>query len=180
MKSNLVRLLAIVTVMVAHSATAAAVAQTPPLGWNSWDAYGLTINESQFKANVTVLAGMRSLGWNYAVIDEGWYMENPFGESLDARKYLLDAHGLLAPVASRFPSATIDVGLKPLGDWVHAQGLKFGIHIVRGIPKQAVRDNLPIAGSTHHAADAADTSDTCPWDDGNYGISGHSGRPGLL
>jgi hypothetical protein len=156
--------------LAAAGTPAAEVARTPPLGWNSWDAYGFTINEADFKANAMVLAGMKGYGWQYAVIDEGWYMDNPFGETLETRKYLLDAHGLLAPVTSRFPSAAHDLGLKPLADWVHAQGLKFGIHIVRGIPKQAVHDNPPIAGSPYRAADAADTSDTCPWDDGNYGV----------
>jgi hypothetical protein len=146
-------------------------APTPPMGWNSWDAYGLTINEADFRANVKVLAGFKDLGWQYAVIDEGWYMENPFGRNLAERKYLLDGNGILLPVASRFPSAANGAGFKPLADWVHKQGMKFGIHIVRGIPKQAVEKNLPIAGSKFHAADAADTTETCPWDDGNYGVA---------
>src|SRR5437762_150298 len=47
----------------------------------------------------------------------------------------------------------------------------FGIHIVRGIPKQAVADNLPIGGSAFHAPDAADRAATCPWDDANWGVS---------
>jgi alpha-galactosidase len=170
MISTIIRLLA-VGALVATTATAGEIAPTPPLGWNSWDSFGFTVTESDFKANVTVLAGMKRFGWKYAVIDEGWYMGTPSGETLETRKYLLDAHGLLMPVVSRFPSATHDLGLKPLSNWVHAQGLEFGIHIVRGIPKQAVRDNLPIAGSHHRATDAADTSDTCPWDDGNYGVS---------
>ncbi|MFY9854636.1 MAG: glycoside hydrolase family 27 protein [Terracidiphilus sp.] len=146
-------------------------APTPPMGWNSWDAYGLTIDEADFKANATVLAGLKQFGWQYAVIDEGWYMENPFGADLAERNYLLDANGILIPVASRFPTAADGAGFKPLADWVHAQGLKFGIHIVRGIPRQAVKENLPIAGSKFHAADAADTAETCPWDDGNYGVA---------
>jgi hypothetical protein len=171
MRSYRVRLLAVAAALAATTATAQQIAPTPPLGWNSWDAYGFTITESDFRANVKILAGMQGSGWKYAVIDEGWYMDNPFGETLETRRYLLDAHGLLAPAVSRFPSAAQGLGLKPLADWVHAQGLKFGIHIVRGIPKQAVRDDLPIAGSTHRAAEAADTSDTCPWDDGNYGVS---------
>jgi hypothetical protein len=145
-------------------------APTPPMGWNSWDAYGLTINEADFKANATVLAGVKQFGWQYAVIDEGWYLGNPLGENLEQRKYLLDANGILIPVASRFPSAAGGAGFKPLADWVHAQGLKFGIHILRGIPRQAVKENLPIAGSKFHATDAADTMETCPWDDGNYGV----------
>jgi alpha-galactosidase len=146
------------------------LAASPPMGWNSWDAYGLTINESDFKANAAVLAGMKQLGWTYAVIDEGWYMGNPLVEGLKARDYLLDGHGLLIPVSSRFPSSAAGAGFRPLADWVHAQGLKFGIHIVRGIPKQAVSGNLPIADSAYSAADVADTADLCPWDDGNYGV----------
>jgi hypothetical protein len=145
-------------------------APTPPMGWNSWDAYGFTIDEADFKANAIVLAGMKQLGWQYAVIDEGWYMENPFGDKLETRKYLWNANGLLIPVASRFPDAAGGAGFKPLADWVHAQGLKFGIHIVRGIPKQVVKENLPIGGSSFHAVDVADTGDSCPWDDANYGV----------
>ena len=152
------------------SAQAQQIAPTPPMGWNSWDAFGLTIDEAAFRANATVLAGLKSYGWNTAVIDEGWYMENPFGDKLETRKYLLDGNGMLLPVLARFPSAANGQGFKPLSDWLHGQGLKFGIHILRGIPKQAVHDNLPIAGSGFHAQDAADTSDLCPWDEGNYGI----------
>ena len=140
------------------------------MGWNSWDAFGFTIDEAQFRANVSALAQMRRLGWQYAVIDEGWYMRNPLGGSLAERNYLYDANGLLLPVEARFPSAANGAGFKPLADWVHRQGLKFGIHIVRGIPKQVVNDNLPIANSSFHAADAADTTETCPWDDANYGV----------
>jgi len=140
------------------------------MGWNSWDAYGFTIDEGDFKANVTVLAGMKQYGWTYAVIDEGWYMADPFGKDLAARKYLWDGNGYLIPVEKRFPSSANGAGFKPLADWVHAQGLKFGIHIVRGIPRQVVKDNLPIAGSNFHAADVADVESPCPWDDGNWGV----------
>jgi alpha-galactosidase len=146
------------------------VAPTPPMGWNSWDAYGLTIDEADFKANALELAKLRSFGWTYAVIDEGWYMGNPFGSKLRERQYLLDAHGLLIPVPDRYPSSAANRGFKPLADWVHARGLKFGLHIVRGIPKQAVEANQPIAGSSFHATEAADQADTCGWDDGNYGV----------
>ncbi|HLZ97380.1 MAG TPA: glycoside hydrolase family 27 protein [Steroidobacteraceae bacterium] len=156
--------------VVAAAAHERTIAPMPPMGWNSWDAYGLTINESDFKANAIVLATLKRLGWTYAVIDEGWYMENPLGDKLETRNYQLDAHGLLVPTAGRFPSSAHNAGFKPLAGWVHAQGLKFGLHIVRGIPKQAVRDNLPIADSAFSARDAADTLDTCPWDDGDYGV----------
>lgn len=163
------------TLLAAGTALAApppskAPAPTPPMGWNSWDAYGFTIDEADFKANAGVLATLKPYGWTYAVVDEGWYMADPFGKSLAERQYLLDGNGLLVPVPARFPSAAGGQGFKPLADWLHAQGLKFGLHIVRGIPKQAVERNTPVAGSSFHAADAADTADTCPWDDGNYGV----------
>jgi len=146
-------------------------APTPPMGWNSWDAYGLTIGEADYRANTTVLAGLKQFGWTYSVIDEGWYMENPDGAHLADRKYLLDGNGILIPVESRFPSSVGGAGFKPLADWVHAQGLKFGIHILRGIPKQAVEKNLPIAGTKFHATDAADINSPCGWDEGNWGIA---------
>jgi hypothetical protein len=160
-----------VLVSAAVSAPAQNLAPTPPMGWNSWDAYGLTINEDDFKANAKVLAGFVEYGWQYAVIDEGWYMTDPYGKGLEDKKYLWDGNGILIPAPNRFPSAADGAGFKPLADWVHEQGLKFGIHIVRGIPKQVVKENLPIAGTNFRATDAADTAATCPWDPGNYGVS---------
>ncbi len=149
---------------------AARLAASPPMGWNSWDAYGLSIDESAFKANAAVLARLRSYGWKYAIIDEGWYMKDPAGANLETREYQLDRHGLLIPALNRFPSAANAAGLRSLADWIHQHGLKLGIHIVRGIPRQAVRENLPIADSVFQAVDAADIADRCPWDDGNYGV----------
>jgi hypothetical protein len=170
------------------------VALTPPMGWNSWDAYGLTISEEQFRANVKVEANeLKSFGWNYAVIDEGWFFFNPEDRPRpDTLHYSIDEYGRYVPVPARFPSvasprvnmpaspatttptkliATIDdTSFKPLADWVHSQGLKFGIHIVRGIPRASVERNLPIANSAFHATDAADTSDACPWDPTNWGV----------
>jgi hypothetical protein len=161
----------VVLALTTVSARAQSPAPTPPLGWNSWDAYGLTIDEADFRANSKVLAGLRGYGWEYSVIDEGWYMENPFGDKVETRKYVWDANGILIPASSRFPSSAGGMGFKPLADWVHKQGLKFGIHIVRGIPRQVVEQNLPIAGSKFHAADAADKSSPCPWDEGNWGVA---------
>jgi alpha-galactosidase len=161
--------------IAAPAANAQTLAATPPMGWNSWDAYGLTINETDFKANATVLAGIKQFGWQYAVVDEGWYMEDPFAGKVDKQKFVFDTNGRLIPALNRFPDAAGpdgkgSAGLKPLADWTHAQGLKFGIHLVRGIPRQSVRENTPIAGSTFKAADAGDTTDVCPWDEGNYGV----------
>ena len=163
----LVLLFASTAASIAQTAT---LAPTPPMGWNSWDAYGFTVDEPTYMENAMVLAGMRQYGWQYAVIDEGWYMQNPLGNNLETRKYVLNENGLLIPDSNRFSSSRGAAGFKPLAAWAHAKGLKFGIHIVRGIPRQAVRDNLPIEGSLHKANEAADITDTCPWDDGMYGV----------
>ncbi len=140
------------------------------MGWNSWDSYGFTIDEEQFRENATVLGSLDEFGWKYAVIDEGWYMINPEGKTLEQKQYLWNRNGLLIPVPARFPSAGNGSGFRPLADWLHKKGLKFGIHIVRGIPRQVVAANLPIAGTHFFASDAADTTSPCPWDDGNWGI----------
>jgi alpha-galactosidase len=151
------------------------LAARPPMGWNSWDAYGLTITEPQFRDNVEVLAKtLKPFGWEYAVIDEGWFLRNPL-ERLTPEKldYELDANGRYIPVPSRFPSALqagSNTGFKALGEYVHSRGLKFGIHIVRGIPRVAVQHNMSVAGSKFHAQDVADTSDPCPWDPTNWGV----------
>jgi hypothetical protein len=154
----------------AISSRAQDLAPTPPMGWNSWDAYGLTIGESDYKADTVVLAGIKQFGWQYSIIDAGWYMADPIAPTVEQRKYLWNPNGLLIPVESRFPSAAGGAGFKPLADWVHSQGLKFGFHIMRGIPRQVVNENPPIEGTSFHAADAADTTSPCPWDEGNWGI----------
>jgi hypothetical protein len=181
------------TAQTAPPAPMASVAATPPMGWNSWDSFGLTITEDQFRANVAVLARqLKPFGYNTAVIDEGWFFFNPEDRPKpETLHYAIDANGRYVPVPGRFPSvghppaasagasdaapklaATIQpTSFKALADWVHSQGLKFGIHIVRGIPRQVVKDNLPIAGTSFHAQDAADIPATCPWDEGNYGVS---------
>ena len=148
------------------------LAPTPPMGWNSWDSYGLTITESQFQANVDVLAArLKSLGYQYAVVDEGWYLANPEAANHpQTLQYRIDANGRYLPATNRFASAAGTAGFQPLADYVHARGLKFGIHIIRGISKQAVAANLPVANSSFHAADLADTSDTCPWNPDNFGV----------
>jgi alpha-galactosidase len=157
------------------SATApvdALLAPTPPMGWNSWDSYGTTITEPDFKANAKWLAEhLKSFGWQYVVIDMEWFVTNPTPEGNNKNsQFSLDDHGRYTPVVQRFPSSANNNGLKPIADYVHSLGLKFGIHILRGIPKQAVEKNLPIEGSAYHATDAADTTDTCPWNPDNYGL----------
>jgi hypothetical protein len=148
------------------------LAITPPMGWNSWDGYGTTINETAFKANVDWFAKrLKPYGWQYVVVDMEWYVTNPVAEgNRPTFRYSMDEMGRYMPPASRFPSAAGGAGFKPLADYVHALGLKFGIHILRGIPKEAVKRNLPVESSSYHATNAADLSDTCPWNFDNYGM----------
>ena len=154
------------------------LAATPPMGWNSWDGYGTTIREDQFKANAEWFAKhLKPFGWTYVVVDMEWFVTNPTAEGNSKNsQFSIDVYGRYTPPPSRFPSAANDAGFKPLAQYVHSLGLKFGIHILRGIPKQAVEKNLPIEGSPFHARDAADTSETCPWNPDNYGIDAH--KPG--
>jgi hypothetical protein len=145
-------------------------APTPPMGWNSWDSYGITINEQEFLANTSWMAAhLKKFGWQYGVVDEGWYVVDPQSKPEDSQ-FNLDENGRYIPVQSRFPSAAGGTGFEALSNKLHAEGLKFGLHIIRGIPKQAVTRNVKIAGTTLLAADAADISDTCPWNTYNYGV----------
>ena len=149
------------------------LAPTPPMGWNSWDSYGLTITEAEFKANVNWLhEHLQRFGWQYAVVDEGWYLAHPenAGKEGADQGWTISAEGLYQPAVNRFPSSANDQGLKPLADYVHSLGLKFGIHIIRGIPKQAVDKDMPIAGSSYRASEAADQADLCRWNPDNYGV----------
>jgi alpha-galactosidase len=144
---------------------------TPPMGWNSYDGYGTTINEADFRANADWFAAhLKPFGWQYVVIDEEWYVTDPVQGNSKNLHYTMDRFGRYTPALNRFPSAAGDAGFTPLADYVHRLGLKFGIHILRGIPKRAMKENLPIAGSPYHAAEAANTTDTCPWNYDNYGV----------
>jgi len=146
------------------------LASTPPMGWNSWDSYGQTITEAQFMANAGWMAKhLKRFGWQYVVVDEGWFISNPESDPKDY-KLLLSDDGRFLPATGRFPSAANNAGFAPLADSIHSLGLKFGIHILRGIPRDAVGKNLRIADSSYHAPDAADQSDTCPWNAYNYGV----------
>jgi len=147
-------------------------APTPPMGWNSWDCWGTGVTEAQFKANADFMAEhLLKFGWEYAVVDIQWY--EPNAKTLQYRKDAklnLDPNGRLWPATNRFPSADKGAGFKPLADYAHSKGLKFGIHLLRGIPRQAVSENLPIMGSTARAKDVANIHDTCAWNPDMYGV----------
>jgi hypothetical protein len=142
------------------------------MGWNSWDAYGESVKESDIRASAEWMAeNLKAFGWQYIVVDSGWYVTNhSAGFNAQNAEFSLDRFGRYTPAANTFPSAQQDAGFRPLADYVHGLGLKFGLHILRGIPKEAVDRNLPIQGSQFRARDAADTTDICPWNPFNYGL----------
>jgi len=147
-------------------------APKPPMGWNSWDSYGTTVREEQVKANADWMADhLAKYGWQYIVVDIQWYEPNAQGHDYKPGAALtMDEYGRLTPAVNRFPSSTNGAGFKPLADYVHSKGLKFGIHIMRGIPRQAVEKNLPIKGTTYHAADIADKDNACRWNPDMWGV----------
>ena len=148
------------------------VAPTPPMGWNSWDSYGTTVREEQVKANADwMAANLAKYGWKYIVVDIQWYEPNAQGHDYKPGAPLtMDEYGRLMPATNRFPSSANGAGFKPLADYVHSKGLSFGIHIMRGIPRQAVEKNLPIKGAPFHAADVADKDNGCRWNPDMWGV----------
>ncbi|GAE33956.1 glycoside hydrolase family 27 protein [Halalkalibacter akibai] len=147
-------------------------ALTPPMGWNSWDCYGASVTEAEVKGNAEYLArNLKKFGWEYIVVDIQWY--EPTANSSRYHPFAsltMDSYSRLIPAENRFPSAKDGQGFKPLGDFIHELGLKFGIHIMRGIPRQAVHQNAAILGSEARARDIAHTNSICPWNTDMYGI----------
>ena len=165
-------LLLIVALPIVPVALAQSTAPTPPMGWNSWDSYGTTVREAQVKANADWMAEhLAKYGWKYIVVDIQWYEPNAQGHDYKPGAPLtMDEYGRLMPAVNRFPSSANGAGFKPLADYVHSKGLRFGIHIMRGIPRQAVEKNLPIKGTAFHAADIADKDNACRWNPDMWGV----------
>jgi hypothetical protein len=153
-------------------------APTPPMGWNSWDSFATTITERQARAEADYMAAhLLAHGWRYLVVDIQWY--EPAATGYDYRKgarLSMDEWGRLLPAENRFPSAAGGVGFGSLAGYVHSLGLRFGIHLMRGIPRQAVERNLPVKGTHVRARDIADTRSLCPWNSDMYGVD--MARPG--
>jgi alpha-galactosidase len=150
------------------------LAPTPPMGWNSWDSFGMTVTEGEIEATASFMAShLLPHGWQFVVIDGGWSMPGrttPVAGSGAIVPHDIDAHGRFIPALDRFPSAANGVGFRAIADYLHQRGLKFGIHIMRGIPREAVAANTPVLGTRYRARDIANTSDTCSWSTEMYGL----------
>jgi hypothetical protein len=116
-------------------------------------------------------------GYRYLAVDIQWY--EPEAKSFAYRKGArlnMDHFGRLWPATNRFPSSVNGVGFKALSDYVHGKGLKFGVHLLRGIPRQAVALNTSVKGTPYQATDIAKTNSTCAWNTDMFGVD--MTRPG--
>lgn len=139
------------------------LALTPPMGWNSYDSFGASVTEQDMIEQAqAVRTYLQPYGWNTVVIDYRWYEP---GQPIDA-------NGRYVPATGKYPSATGSNGFKTLADGIHAMGLGFGIHIMRGVPRKSYNANLPIAGSSYTTRDAGNPDDPCPWDEHMWGVRG--------
>lgn len=148
------------------------IAKNPPMGWNSWDCFGASVTESQVKENADYMAAnMKKFGWEYIVVDIQWYQ--PTADSHDYIPFSdlnMDEYGRLLPAVNRFPSSVNGAGFAPLAEYIHNLGLKFGIHIMRGMPRMAAHKNLPIYDSTKTARQVANPNSICQWNPDMYGL----------
>lgn len=148
------------------------IALTAPMGWNSWDCYGPSVTEETVRENARYMAEhLKPYGWEYIVVDIQWYEPaasvhtyHPFAD------LCMDEYARLIPAENRFPSSAGGRGFAPLADYVHSLGLKFGIHIMRGIPRQAVHRNSPLLGTDRTARQIAKTDSVCHWNTDMYGV----------
>jgi len=136
------------------------------MGWNSWDCYGPTVTETEIRTNTDYMAQhLKKHGWQYIIVDIRWFVENDKAGGYNETDpiYTMDEYGRFLPAVKKFPSAADGKGFKTLAEYVHSKGLKFGIHLMRGIPVQAVKKNCPILGTKIKAADIYSEKLQCGW-----------------
>ncbi len=148
------------------------IAGYPPMGWNSWDCYGAAVTEETMRRNAAYMADrLKDFGWEYVVVDIQWYQPTASSHAYEPFSELaMDPYGRLMPAENRFPSASGGRGFKPLADEIHALGLKFGIHIMRGLPRMAAHRHLPVYLSAYTCDQAANPNDICAWNPDMYGL----------
>ena len=177
MNRKFVLLAAFSGALLSATGHAGELAATPPMGWNSYDAFGDSVTEAETLANAIYMKEkLAAHGWQYVVVDFRWYDPQPTGDDSLLNKTRVgaaltaDSYGRLSPATNRFPSAMDGQGFASLAGKIHGMGLKFGIHIMRGIPRQAVKAQSPIEGGAFTAAAAGDTNDVCVWCPDMFGV----------
>lgn len=142
------------------------------MGWNSWDCYGAAVTEDIVRKNADFMAKhLKKYGWEYITVDIQWYEPDvKTHEYTPFAKLCIDEYSRVIPAENRFPSSAGGKGFAPLAEYVHSLGLKFGIHIMRGIPRQAVYERTKIKGTDKTAVDVAKTDSICAWNTDMYGV----------
>jgi Alpha galactosidase A len=148
------------------------LAPKPPLGYNSFDSYGVYLHHDAAMAGIKAMAEkLKPHGYEYFVIDAGWFGEfkliegTMYSSEKHAAELKMNEYGILQPSNTYFGQ-----GFAPIVEYAHELGLKMGIHLMRGIPRKAVELNLPIKNSQYRAGDIADVNSICVWCAQNYGI----------
>ncbi len=147
------------------------------MGWNSFDYYNTSVTETDVRANADYMAKhLKKFGWEYVVVDIAWYYDEE-GETRDNFAYIpfakveIDEYSRLYPDPKKFPSSKDGKGFGPLAEYVHSLGLKFGIHIMRGIVRRAAYMRTKIKGTDITADKIADAHSTCFWNPDMYGVN---------
>jgi len=137
------------------------VALTPPMGWNSYDSFGDFTNEADLMRNIDLIhERLQPFGWEYVVTDIAWSRKKDENAWLKTKypELELDEYGRQVPSPDRFPSAADGKGFKPIADYCHSLGLKFGIHIMRGVASTERCSSLSISSSTSPSTSTAVSS----------------------
>jgi hypothetical protein len=149
----------------------------PPMGWNSYDYYDTSVTEHEVRENAEYMAqNLKEYGWEYIVVDIQWYAHNA-GTKRQECQYIpfgqveIDEYSRLWPCPVRFPSSVGGHGFKPLADDIHGLGLKFGIHIMRGIPRIAAHNGMKIWDTDRTADMISDPYSICSWNPDMYGVN---------
>jgi alpha-galactosidase len=155
-------------------------AQRPPMGWNSWNSMGFEIREHHVKEIADYMSeNLLEYGYEYLVLDAGWYYPETFTTNMGHYKnpqQSIDPYGRLIPDTVKFPSSAGGKGFKEIADYVHSKGLKFGIHIMRGIPWNAYQKNTPIWNTSLYAQDVGQPDIACEWNHSMYGLNCKTGQ----
>ena len=148
------------------------LASRPPMGWNSWNSFATTITEEQARDIASVMAErLLPAGYDIFTVDIQWYEPNATGYAYrPGAELAMDGYGRLQPALNRFPSAANGAGFRPLADHIHSLGLRFGVHLMRGIPRLAYQRDLPVRGTRYTARDIANPLSVSTWNSDMFGV----------
>lgn len=133
------------------------------MGWNSWIVFdGMATERDLREAAAVLVDDYLPSGYDTVVLDGGWMFPEGGGEAR------MDENGRYWPDPGRFPSCRD--GFRSLSDEFRSMGLRFGLHVMRGVPRVAVDQRCPVLGTDVTCADIANQEDTCSWSDMMFGV----------